>query len=97
MSVLIARLLAIPRGLLIGAAALVALGTHTAAYYLGGAHQFRAGFAAGESAAHARQRAEEARLKSRQLKDRLNAEIASPVGDADDGLRCGPSARDCPQ
>lgn len=102
MSALLARLLGVPRWLLIAGAAALALGSHAAAYRLGGAHQFRVGFDAGQVAAIERQKANEAARNTRQLKDRLNAETAAPHRDSAAGsdggrLLCGPSTRDCPR
>lgn len=94
---LISLLAIVPRRLLAGAAIALSLATHAAAYRLGAAHEFRAGFAAGESAAAARQAAAASRRTARQIEDRLNAETAPPSPPGPDGLRCGPSARDCPR
>lgn len=87
-----------PRWLTIATAALASLASHTAAYRLGTAHEFRAGFAAGQSATTARHRAATDRRAARQIEDRLNAQTApSPPATGPDGLRCGPSIRDCPR
>lgn len=94
---LVALAVTAPRWLLIAAAATVSLASHTAAYRLGTAHEFRAGFAAGHSAATARHRAAADRTTARQIEDRLNAETAPPPAPRPDGLRCGPSTRDCPE
>lgn len=95
---LLALAAAAPRWLLIAAAAFVSLASHAAAYRLGAAHEFRAGFAAGEGAAAARHRAAADRRTARQIEDRLNAQTApSPAPSGPDGLRCGPSTRDCPR
>ena len=87
-----------PRWLALATAALVSLASHGTAYHLGGAHEFRAGFAAGQAATTARHRAATDRRTARQIEDRLNAETApSPADAGPDGLRCGPSTRDCPR
>jgi len=95
------RLLALaamaPRWLLIASAATISLLSHAAAYRMGGAHEFRAGFAAGERATIARHRATTDRRTARQIEDRLNAQTAPVAPAGPDGLRCGPSARDCPE
>lgn len=89
-----------PRWLVVASAAALSLATHSAAYRLGGAHEFRAGFAAGERATHATHRAATAHRKARQLEDRRNAETSTAFPDQrsePDSLRCGPSTRDCPE
>ncbi len=88
-----------PRWLLITVAAAISLASHGTAYRLGAAHEFRAGFVAGQEAATTRHRAAADRRAARQIEDRLNAETAPSAPyrpDHDDGLRCGPSTRDCP-
>lgn len=98
---MIARILAFavtaPRWLLITAAAVLSLASHGTAYRLGAAHEFHAGFTAGQDAATDRHRAAADRRTARQIEDRLNAQTASPSpSHRPDGLRCGPSTRDCP-
>jgi len=96
----IPRLLALattaPRWLLVAAAAAISLASHGTAYRLGAAHEFRAGFTAGRHATTARHRAAADRRTTRQIEDRLNAQTAPDPSPRPDGLRCGPSARDCP-
>ena len=101
---MILRLLALaataPRWLVIAGAAALSLASHSAAYRLGAAHEFRAGYAAGRAAAEDRRRAASGERAVRQIEDRLNAETAPlpspPSAPGPDGLRCGPSVRDCP-
>lgn len=96
MSALLVRLLTAPRWLVIAAAAVAAVGSHAAAYRLGGAHQFRAGFSAGETAMRDRLAVRSGDRTARQFKDRLNAETRRAIdGASDDRMRCGPSTRDC--
>ncbi len=96
---LLARLLTLPRWLLLATAATTAITTHTAAYHLGAAFAFRAGFDNGAATTLNRLAAQAARRTANQIEDRLNAETASHPhnGERPDGLRCGPSARDCPE
>lgn len=91
-------LAAAPRWLLLAAAAAISLASHGTAYRLGAAHEFRAGFTAGVQTTTARHRAAASERTTRQIEDRLNAETAPPIlsPDSHDGLRCGPSTRDCP-
>ena len=93
---MIPHLLALaPRWLLIAGAAALSIATHAAAYRLGASHEFRAGYAAGRAAAQAASEAAAHRRTARQIEDRLNATNPPPAPDPR-GLRCGPSARDCP-
>ncbi len=99
---MIPRLLAFaataPRWLLITGGIAISLASHGSAYRLGAAHEFRAGFAAGQDAATARHRAATSERTARQIEDRLNAESSPPSHSSRDdrnGLRCGPSTRDC--
>ena len=94
MTALLARLLMAPRWFLLAAGIATALTTHTAAYRAGAAREFRAGFAAGMAHAAALASRETGARITRQLRDRLDAEISSHAADPD-GLRCGPSTRDC--
>lgn len=86
-----------PRWLLIAAAAALSLTSHGAAYHLGAAREFRAGFVAGQQAATAHHRAASDHRTARQIEDRLNAETAPSAPRHPDGLHCGPSTRDCPR